>query len=152
VGYIFANLVTLVLKALHMYVYVRAIFTYQPRFMQSKRPNERKMSKKAESIFASKQDRLYEIDKSWKNNLMIYGVPCAENMEEDSVITEEKVCSNMFCSNKFGSNKFGSNKFGSNKFGSNKFGSNKFGSNKFGSDSVRFTLPTFHVLESSRCS
>jgi hypothetical protein len=37
------------------------------------------------------QDRLYEIDKSWKNNLMIYGVPCAENIEEDSIITEEKV-------------------------------------------------------------
>ena len=36
-------------------------------------------------------DRLYEIDKSWKNNLMIYGVPCNENMEEDSIITEEKV-------------------------------------------------------------
>jgi hypothetical protein len=37
------------------------------------------------------KDRLYEIDKSWKNNLMIYGVPCNENMEEDSIITEEKV-------------------------------------------------------------
>jgi hypothetical protein len=37
------------------------------------------------------EDRLYEIDKSWKNNLMIYGVPCNENMEEDSIITEEKV-------------------------------------------------------------
>ena len=37
------------------------------------------------------QDRLYEIDKSWKNNLMIYGVPYSENEEEDPVITEEKV-------------------------------------------------------------
>ena len=39
------------------------------------------------------QDRLYEIDKSWKNNLMIYGVPYSENEEEDPVITEEKVSS-----------------------------------------------------------
>jgi len=37
------------------------------------------------------QDRLFEIDKSWKNNLMIYGVPCPENAEEDPIITEEKV-------------------------------------------------------------
>ena len=37
------------------------------------------------------QDRLYEIDKSWKNNLMIYGVPYTEGEEEDTVITEEKV-------------------------------------------------------------
>ena len=37
------------------------------------------------------QDRLYEIDKSWKNNLMIYGVPYSEHEDEDPVITEEKV-------------------------------------------------------------
>ena len=43
------------------------------------------------SAYNDIQDRLYEIDKSWKNNLMIYGVPCAENIEEDTVITEEKV-------------------------------------------------------------
>jgi hypothetical protein len=43
------------------------------------------------SAYNDIQDRLYEIDKSWKNNLMIYGVPCNENMEEDTVITEEKV-------------------------------------------------------------
>jgi hypothetical protein len=43
------------------------------------------------SAYNDIQDRLYEIDKSWKNNLMIYGVPCAENTEEDPVITEEKV-------------------------------------------------------------
>ena len=43
------------------------------------------------SAYNDIQDRLYEIDKSWKNNLMIYGVPCAENIEEDSIITEEKV-------------------------------------------------------------
>ena len=45
------------------------------------------------SAYNDIQDRLYEIDKSWKNNLMIYGVPCAENIEEDTVITEEKVAS-----------------------------------------------------------
>ena len=43
------------------------------------------------SAYNDIQDRLYEIDKSWKNNLMIYGVPCPENTEEDSIITEEKV-------------------------------------------------------------
>jgi hypothetical protein len=43
------------------------------------------------SAYNDIQDRLYEIDKSWKNNLMIYGVPCNENMEEDTIITEEKV-------------------------------------------------------------
>jgi len=43
------------------------------------------------SAYNDIQDRLYEIDKSWKNNLMIYGVPCAENAEEDPIITEEKV-------------------------------------------------------------
>ncbi len=36
------------------------------------------------------QDRLYEIDKSWKNNLVVYGIP-AESAEEDPAVTEEKV-------------------------------------------------------------
>ena len=42
------------------------------------------------------QDRLYEIDKSWKNNLMIYGVPYTDGEEDDPLITEEKVCSYLF--------------------------------------------------------
>ena len=37
------------------------------------------------------QDRLYEIDKSWKNNLMIYGVAYSEAEEDDPVLTEVKV-------------------------------------------------------------
>ena len=38
------------------------------------------------------QDRLYEIDKSWKNNLIFYGIPIDSNMEdEDPYATEEKV-------------------------------------------------------------
>ena len=38
------------------------------------------------------QDRLYEIDKSWKNNLIFYGIPIDSNMEEeDPYSTEEKV-------------------------------------------------------------
>jgi hypothetical protein len=49
------------------------------------------------SAYNDIQDRLYEIDKSWKNNLMIYGVPCAENIEEDTVITEEKVRADTNC-------------------------------------------------------
>jgi len=37
------------------------------------------------------QDRLYEIDKSWKNNVVIYGIPSEGPHEEDPIITEEKV-------------------------------------------------------------
>ena len=38
------------------------------------------------------QDRLYEIDKSWKNNLIFYGIPIESNLEdEDPYATEEKV-------------------------------------------------------------
>ena len=38
------------------------------------------------------QDRLYEIDKSWKNNLIFYGIPTESNLEdEDPYATEEKV-------------------------------------------------------------
>lgn len=39
------------------------------------------------------QDRLYEIDKSWKNNVVLFGIPCAETnaMEEDPFVTEDKV-------------------------------------------------------------
>ena len=40
------------------------------------------------------QDRLYEIDKSWKNNVVIYGIPCEDGKqgsEEDPAVTEEKV-------------------------------------------------------------
>lgn len=37
------------------------------------------------------QDRLYEIDKSWKNNLVVYGIPCSDNMDEDPLVTEDKV-------------------------------------------------------------
>ena len=37
------------------------------------------------------QDRLYEIDKSWKNNVVIYGIQCSETMDEDPNSTEEKV-------------------------------------------------------------
>ena len=43
------------------------------------------------SAYTDIQDRLYELDKSWKNNLMIYGVPCCDGEEDDPVITEEKV-------------------------------------------------------------
>lgn len=43
------------------------------------------------SAYNDIQDRLHELDKSWKNNLMIYGVPSEENFEEDPIITEEKV-------------------------------------------------------------
>ena len=43
------------------------------------------------SAYNDIQDRLYEIDKSWKNNLMFYGVPYAEAEEDDPVLTEEKV-------------------------------------------------------------
>lgn len=45
------------------------------------------------SAYTDIQDRLYELDKSWKNNLMIYGVPCCDGEEDDPVITEEKVFS-----------------------------------------------------------
>ena len=44
------------------------------------------------SAYNDIQDRLYEIDKSWKNNLMFYGVPYSETEEDDPVLTEEKVC------------------------------------------------------------
>ena len=38
------------------------------------------------------QDRLYEIDKSWKNNLIFYGIPTdSNNDDEDPYATEEKV-------------------------------------------------------------
>lgn len=38
------------------------------------------------------QDRLYEIDKSWKNNLVLYGIPqSADSLDEDPFILEEKV-------------------------------------------------------------
>ena len=43
------------------------------------------------SAYTDIQDRLYELDKSWKNNLMIYGVPCCDGEEDDPIITEEKV-------------------------------------------------------------
>ena len=43
------------------------------------------------SAYNDIQDRLYEIDKSWKNNLMFYGVPYSETEEDDPVLTEEKV-------------------------------------------------------------
>lgn len=58
-----------------------------------KKPEENIYSKleSLASAYNDIQDRLFEIDKSWKNNLMIYGVPCNENVEEDPVITEEKV-------------------------------------------------------------
>jgi hypothetical protein len=48
------------------------------------------------SAYTDIQDRLYELDKSWKNNLMIYGVPCCDGEEDDPVITEEKVFSYFF--------------------------------------------------------
>ena len=47
------------------------------------------------SAYTDIQDRLYELDKSWKNNLMIYGVPCCDGEEDDPVITEEKVIKNL---------------------------------------------------------
>ena len=65
--------------------------SYPPRHDNS---NQASIASKLEALASAYndiQDRLYEIDKSWKNNLMIYGVPCAENIEEDTVITEEKV-------------------------------------------------------------
>ena len=38
------------------------------------------------------QDRLYEIDKSWKNNLIFYGIPMETNIDfEDPYATEEKI-------------------------------------------------------------
>ena len=39
------------------------------------------------------QDRLYEIDKSWKNNLIFYGIPMETNNSdyEDPFTTEEKI-------------------------------------------------------------
>ena len=39
------------------------------------------------------QDRLYEIDKSWKNNLIFYGIPMESNNTdyEDPYTTEEKI-------------------------------------------------------------
>ena len=42
------------------------------------------------------QDRLYEIDKSWKNNVVLFGVPLDADssnaaVEEDPMVTEEKV-------------------------------------------------------------
>ena len=43
------------------------------------------------SAYTDIQDRLYELDKSWKNNLMIYGVPCCDGEEDNPIITEEKV-------------------------------------------------------------
>ncbi len=52
------------------------------------------------SAYTDIQDRLYELDKSWKNNLMIYGVPCCDGEEDDPIITEEKVTVGhifMFC-------------------------------------------------------
>ena len=45
------------------------------------------------SAYTDIQDRLYELDKSWKNNLMIYGVPCCDGEEDNPIITEEKVIS-----------------------------------------------------------
>ena len=47
------------------------------------------------SAYTDIQDRLYELDKSWKNNLMIYGVPCCDGEEDDPIITEEKVIKNL---------------------------------------------------------
>ena len=48
------------------------------------------------SSYTDIQDRLYELDKSWKNNLMIYGVPCCDGEEDDPIITEEKVINSKF--------------------------------------------------------
>ena len=43
------------------------------------------------------QDRLYEIDKSWKNNVVLFGVPldADSDAEEDPIVTEEKVKGNI---------------------------------------------------------
>ena len=48
------------------------------------------------SAYTDIQDRLYELDKSWKNNLMIYGVPCCDGEEDNPIITEEKVIHTSF--------------------------------------------------------
>ena len=48
------------------------------------------------SAYTDIQDRLYELDKSWKNNLMIYGVPCCDGEEDNPIITEEKVTPTSF--------------------------------------------------------
>ena len=59
-----------------------------------KKPADETVFNKLEMLAAAYndiQDRLYEIDKSWKNNLMIYGVAYSEAEEDDLVLTEEKV-------------------------------------------------------------
>ncbi|XP_071746635.1 uncharacterized protein [Lepeophtheirus salmonis] len=42
------------------------------------------------SLLNDIQDRLYELDKSWKNNLVLFGVPCGDD-EEDPMVTLDKV-------------------------------------------------------------
>ena len=57
--------------------------------------NIKKVGKQSELFFPFLQDRLYEIDKSWKNNVVLFGVPVdadsSASVEEDPVVTEEKV-------------------------------------------------------------
>ena len=57
--------------------------------------NDESTATKIESLVVAYndiQDRLYEIDKSWKNNLIFYGIPTESNLEdEDPYATEEKV-------------------------------------------------------------
>ncbi|TRY78601.1 hypothetical protein TCAL_06453 [Tigriopus californicus] len=43
------------------------------------------------SAYNGIQDQLYEIDKSWKNNLILYGLPYSDSMDEDPLILEERV-------------------------------------------------------------
>lgn len=53
------------------------------------------------SAYNGIQDQLYEIDKSWKNNLILYGLPYSDSMDEDPLILEERVscvcCPNQSC-------------------------------------------------------
>ena len=37
------------------------------------------------------QDRLYEIDKSWKNNLIFYGIPNDPNESSESLVVKMQV-------------------------------------------------------------
>ena len=71
------------------------LYTCLKVILLSNQNNEECTQTKIESLvlaYNDIQDRLYEIDKSWKNNLIFYGIPIDSNMEdEDPYATEEKV-------------------------------------------------------------
>jgi hypothetical protein len=82
---------------------IKVLFTFRKNWQNLNVGTDTKesLSKKVDNLASAYndiQDRLYEIDKSWKNNLVVYGIPCSDSMDEDPLVTEEKVCVNSLSS------------------------------------------------------